>query len=765
MQELKRKKISAFGLRAALPYLLRVVAVVLFLGGIGFFVYTYINRKPVTRFEMKPGRPQLSEQVVSRVEGYEQRISDGGRLKLIVRAAVDVTYSDGHHELEIVEVENYSEEGQKPDKIKANRAIYMPGQEKIDKGEVYFTGNVYVETKDNLIVKTESINYDQESEIIKSDVFLQFQRENISGQSTGAIIHVKEKRFELQKEVTIQVAPEKQNELPFIVRAGHATYSENKHALNFTNSATAEQGQDYMSGDSLFAQLTEKKKVQRVETKGNAYLRSMKENGATELRANEMIFYFDANQNLQTASANQNVTMRSMNTQSETQLSGAHKLDATFQTQNDKSVIKEVKTEGRTTVTMTAPQSRASDPKAANKKLTADSVKLIWRVKGKDLEKAEAVGNAELIVEPVQATQQNDKKTMKAARFDCEFYETDNLAKSFVASGGTTTILEPMQQSDRQTRTMTSDKATVMFTRETQDAERFEAQGSVKFSENDQNGTADSATYSTAGETISLRGGEPTVWDSRARVKANEIDWNTRTEMAYAKGKVATTYYSQEKTNGGTPFEKQNSPVYVTADRAEYNQKTNVGVYMGNARTWQDDSYVRGDRLTLRGDNKVMIADGKVQSAIYNAKKKDRNGITVVPVFVLAERMTYSDGERLIRYETNVDIRQGADRITCTVADVYLQKGTNELEKTIAQQNVVMTQPGRRGTGDWAQYTLVDETFVLKGNPAKVEDQEQGANEGNMITVYVRENKVVAQGGGQQNGGRVRTTHTIKKPE
>lgn len=764
MQEIKRKKISAFGLRAALPYLLRVVAAILFLGGVGFFVYTYINRKPVNRFEMKSGPPQLSEQVVSRVEGYEQRISDGERLKLIVRAAVDITYSDGHHELENVEVENYSEAGQKPDKIKANRAIYMPGQEKIDKGEVYFTGNVYVETKDNLIVKTESLNYDQESEIIKSDVYLQFQRENISGQTTGAIIHVKEKRFELQKEVTIQVAPEKQNELPFIIRAGHATYSENKNALNFANSATAERGQDYMSGDSLFAQLTEKKKVQRVETKGNAYLRSMKENGATELRANEMFFYFDANQNLQTASANQNVSMRSMNTQSEIQLSGSYKLDATFQAQNDKSVIKEVKTEGRTTVTMTAPQSRESDPRAANKKLTADSVKLYWRVKGKDLEKAEAVGNAELIVEPVQATQQSDKKTMKATRFDCEFYDSDNLAKSFIASGGTTTILEPMKQSDRQTRTMTSDKATVLFTRETQDAERFEAQGSVKFSENDQNGTADSATYSTAGETISLRGGEPTVWDSRARVKANEIDWNTRTEMAYAKGKVATTYYSQEKTNGGTPFEKQNSPVYVTADRAEYNQKTNVGIYIGNARTWQDDSFVRGDRLTLRGDNKVMIADGKVQSAIYNAKKKDKNGTTVVPVFALAERMTYSDGERLIRYETNVDIRQGADRITCTVAEVYLQKSTNELERTIAQQNVVMTQPGRRGTGDWAQYTLTDETFVLKGNPAKVEDQEQGTNEGNMITVYMRENKVVAQGGGQQNGGRVRTTHTIKKP-
>jgi LPS export ABC transporter protein LptC/lipopolysaccharide transport protein LptA len=767
MQEIGRKKTLAFGLRAALPYLLRVVAAVLFFGGVGFFIYTYINRKPTKPFVITPGKPQLSEQVVSRVEGFEQRISDGQRLTLLIRAAVDVTYSDGHHELEFVEIEKYNEEGQKLDKIKANRAIYLPGQQKLDEGEVFFEGNVYVETKDNLIVKTESLSFDQKDQIIKSDVALNFQRENISGQTTGAVIQVKQKHLEMKKDVFIQVISEKPSEPPFIIRAGHGAFSERERTLNFTNGATAEQGQNYMSGDRLFAVLTEKKKVQRVESNGNAYLRSVKDNGTAELRSVDMVFNFDANQQLEHATATQNVSIRSMNAQSEMQLTGADKLDASFQIQNGRSMIKEVTTQGRATVTMSAPQNRSNDSRAANKKLIADTVKLNWRAKGKDLERAEAVGNAELYVEPVQASQKNDRKILKASRFDCEFYETDNLAKTFVASGGSTAILEPMQNTqERQTRTLTSDKITAIFTRETQDAEKLEAQGNVKFKESDREGKADSATYTAWDETIRLRGGEPTVWDSRARVKANEIDWDTKAEVANARGKVATTYYSQEKTNGATPFEKTNSPVYVTADRAEYNQITNVGVYYGNARAWQDDNFVRADRLTLRGDNKVMVADGKVQSAIYNAKRKDKSGAaSIVPVFALSERMTYSDGERLVRYETNVDIRQGTDRITCAVADIYLQKGMNEVEKTIAQQNVVMTQPGRRGTGDWAQYTLADETFVLKGNPAKVEDHEQGTNEGGVITVYVRENKVITQGSnGQQSGGRVRTTHPIKKP-
>ena len=98
------------------------------------------------------------------------------------------------------------------------------------------------------------------------------------------------------------------------------------------------------------------------------------------------------------------------------------------------------------------------------------------------------------------------------------------------------------------------------------------------------------------------------------------------------------------------------------------------------------------------------------------------------------------------------------------MADVYLQKESNELERMIAQQNVVLVQPGKRGTGDWCQYTAADEVAVLKGNPAHVEDPEQGTTDGNRLTVYRRENRVVVDDPrGPQSPGRVRSTHPVKK--
>ena len=160
-----------------------------------------------------------------------------------------------------------------------------------------------------------------------------------------------------------------------------------------------------------------------------------------------------------------------------------------------------------------------------------------------------------------------------------------------------------------------------------------------------------------------------------------------------------------------------------------------------------------------------MTAESRVQSALYNAKRKERGVTTTVPVFASADSMWYSDPDHLLHYENNVDIKQSTDRINSGVADIYLAKDTNEVEKTVAERNVVLTQPNRKGTGDWVQYTSADEISVLKGKPARVEDTEQGTTEGGRLTVFMRENKVVADDvRGPQSPGRVRSTHKIKKP-
>jgi lipopolysaccharide export system protein LptA len=687
---------------------------------------------------------------------------------MLVKASRDITFSDSHHELENVSMAVYPPEGDVPDQISASRGVYQPNT-----NVVSFIGNVKIDTKDKLQITTESLSFDQNSGVGQTDAALAFSRENVSGTATGAVVEQKSKNLELKKDVAIKIDPRTNGQTkspvrarPVTIHSGHATFEHQALKLTFSAGTTVEQERDILSGDTLYATLTPEQRLEKAELRTNSYLRTMEPGRAAEVHSTNMDFFLDKDQRLQRAVATTDVIARSLDAESDFQLSGANTLEVLFQATADTSLLQQMNSGGRSVITLGAPKSKANDPHASNKRLTADSVKLTWRSTGRDLEKAEASGNAELFIEPVANSPHAEKRKLNAQQFDCDFFEAGNLARTCKATGGAKAVMDPVQADPKRgTRTFTSQNMTAVFVRDTQDIERVDAQGDGKFNENDRNGIAATVTYTAADETVRLRGGDPTVWDSRGRTKAVELDSDLANDVSYARGKTATTYYSQEQTNGATPFAKTKSPVYISSDRAEFRHESGQGTYIGNARAWQDDNFVRGDKLVIYINDKRMEAVGHVQTAIYNSKRRVDNNMTVVPVFAAADSMFYSDPDRTIHYEGNVDIKQGTDRMTGGVADVYLAKDSNEMERTVAQKNVVLTQPNRRGTGDWCEYTAANEVAVLKGNPAKVDDIEQGNTEGARLTVWVRENKVTADDArGPLSPGRVRSTHKIRKP-
>ena len=770
MQEITKKRAIGIGLRARAPLVVRAGALIILVAALLFVAVSYYRLRNNKPFRLKSEAPELSKEIKGIVEGYEQKLMKNDRLYLWLRASRDITFMDDHHELEQVSLSVYPPVGEKPDQIAANKAIYDPKTSVIT-----FLGNVKIETRDALKVSTESIAFDQNSEVAQTDAAVSFERENVSGRSNGAMVEAKDKKLELKKDVEITIAPEvlkdpkakttSSRSRPVTIRSAHALFEQASMKLSFSGGVTAEQERDVMSGENLYVNLNEQKRIQKLEIRGNSYLRSMDEGRSAEVHSADMDFFLDKDQRLERAVAMRDAGGRSLNADSELQLTGAGLIEVLFQAQGDRSLLKQMRTEGRSVINLSAPKSKGSDPRASSKRLTADTVKLIWRISGRDLDKAEAVGNAELFVDPVIKSPRADKQTLTAPRIDCDFFETGNLARTFVATGGAKVVIEPVQKvEDRGTRVLTSQKITAAFVKDTQTIERTDAQGDAKFNENDRNGVASNISYTSADNTVRLRGGEPTVWDARARTKAVELDSDLTNHVSYSRGKTATTYYSQEQTNGAVPFSKVSSPVYIVSDRGEFYSDRGLAIYTGNARAWQDDNFVRGDKLTIYLNEKKMEANGRVQSEIYNARRKGATGTNTVPVSALADAMSYSEPSRTLHYEGNVDIRQGTDRVTSGVADVYLFKESSEVEKTVAQRNVVLTQPNRKGTGDWIQYTSADEVAVLTGNPARVEDAEKGSTEGGRLTVNMRDGRVTADDvKGPQSPGRVRSIHKVKK--
>jgi LPS export ABC transporter protein LptC len=805
--------VAGIGLRIAVPKFVRVLALVLLACGVAAVAISYWRLRNHTEFRMRAGQAQLSTEVVGDIRNLEHREMKGDRLWVVLTADRDLTFSDGHHQLENVHLEVYPDKGDQPDKISSQKTLTNE-----DNTQFIFSGNVQIETRDHLVARAESVDYDVKTEIGSVSTPVNFERENVSGRADSATLDGKSKKLGLKGNVEVTVKPETDEQqksqptgvpnlrlrgLPVTVKSAQADFDQNAMTLSFGGGAVAEQGQDVMSGDTLTSNLSEQKRVRHIAALGSAYLRSLNEGHSAEVFADQLQFDFDDNQKLQSAHAIRNVRASTIGADSDAQIITQGAVDLDFAVQDERSVLKQMTAGARPVVTLGVPKSKAADPRAASKRLTADTIRLYWHTTGKDLERAEADGNVELLVEPAQASPAADRKTLSATLLRCWFYDAGNLAQTVSASGGARAVVEPLQETPKRgTRTLTSQEMQAQFFRETQDVEHFEAAGDAhfqerernlvsqkmtatfsrdtsalervdctgdpKYTEQDRNGQSASMSYTAGDGIVRMRGGEPVVWDSRARLKATEIDADTVNKISNARGKVQTTYYSQEQTGGAAPFKNVKSPVFIASNAAEFQHETGVGIYTGNARAWQDDNFVKAERIVLLRDQKRMEAEGSVQSALYNARRKEANGTrTVVPVFATSRTMFYSDSDRLVHYEGDVDIRQGTERITGGLADVYLQKNDSyEVDHSITQRNVVVTQPGRRGTGDWAQYTAEDEKVVLTGNPARVEDAEKGTSESRRMIVYLRDNRIISDGGEgaqQQSTGRVHTTHKIKK--
>ncbi len=850
----------------------------------------FYRERNKTGFRLKNEHTKLSTDVVAEINGYERLETDGNISKYYIKADFARTFADNHQELENVYLRTYDSDGGEADSMTAQSVLYVPEAEK--NFTAYMKGNVDINARGGLNVKTNNIVYSKATETADIDETVTFERDGIRGKSFGASVRMAEKRLELHKDVeieafesaelaksgvryakinsstasydqiankidltdsvvinlrtnstgsgdpqtidatsdravffldgespTIEAAskPEaastklKKLEMtgnvhlvstetgasPTTIDAGYAMYEKStdrielkegthivtstsgkttdvrsneavydQRALKFTLTGGAEitQETNFIKGDLITADLYTSKKVKYAVVRGNGFVRQVTTERTTSVSAPELNVAIGESGDMRSANAlGQSVAILDPNTRADYSLVTMTAPRAIRVDFKGEGLLEKMQTEGRTTIQLNAAAGSAD---AANKKVTADTVSTIFNPNGKDISKAMAVGNAELFIEPLKASTEIYQTTINAPRFDCEFFATGNNAKSCVGAKKTKTVRVPTVASEgRSTQTLTADQLNATFSETTKDVERLDASGSAKFTELERTAIASQMSFTQGDAVVRLRGGTPTVWDNASRAKAKEIDWDSRNQRTQMRGGVSATYYSRRSGGDATPFASGDKPVFVTSDAADFDHKAETATFTGNARGWQDNNYVRGDKLYVMQKEGKFSSDGNVQSVLYDAKQKIAGKESSAPVFVSAGTMNYDRKTRVLQYRTNVDVRQGTDRITSASTDVYMSE-KNEVLKTVAEQNVVITQPGRRVTGDWVQYTAENEVAIIRGNPASVTDGENGGSQSSEITVFMRENRFVGNGKTNKNTtGRTKTVYKVKTPQ
>lgn len=545
---------------------------------------------------------------------------------------------------------------------------------------------------------------------------------------------------------------------PTRIRSESALLEKQEHRVTFDGNAIVTQEADELRADRMISYADASNHIERIEARGNAYLKQAEK---AEIKSPDMDFFFGESHQLARAVALRGASTRSLGPEPIREAS-ADAIEATFSQGAAANAVETITAHGNASMKIHAPAPASNTANPAARELTADAVTMQFFPDGKNIKHAEAAGKAVMTITPVRADRRADKKTIRSPRMDALFFEEGNRVKTFNATDGVRVEIEATVADSHPLRVTTSKSARADFMEDSQDIDRVSQEGAFKYNEGDRNAVAERAVYDGQKEILNLRGKRPMVWDAKARTQADEIDYDRQRDETHARGDVRTTYYSRESTNDSTPFKDPKSPIFVTAERADAQNQDGVAVYTINARGWQDDNFIKADRIELYQDDKRMVAIGNVESALYQAKQETSPGKReVVPAFATADRMTYSDTERKIHYEGGVKARQGTDRIEASFVDSYLMKETNELDHLNAEGNVVLTQPGRRGVGEKLAYTSEDGRAVLTGKSARVDDVEKGATMGSQLTFYSRDDRISVEN--QQGAGRVRSTHRLTK--
>ncbi|MEQ1646108.1 MAG: LptA/OstA family protein, partial [Pyrinomonadaceae bacterium] len=393
-------------------------------------------------------------------------------------------------------------------------------------------------------------------------------------------------RFELRQSAHIATV---NNEKPTDIRGSEIIFEQTAHKVSVTGNAEITQGTDVLKGNSITADLFPGNKIKEAVIRGDASAKQASSERMTAISAPELNATFAESGAMKNANAigQSNAELIPADTKAFTRVTlvSVRGIGLAFR---GEGLLDAMRTDGRTTINLSVPNDR---PDAANKRITADTVRTTFGPNGKDMSRAEAIGNAELFVEPLNASAQNYRTTVNAPRFDCDFFPTGNNAKLCIGGKKARAVRVPTVKAEgRGDQILAADQLTARFNEGSKDIDVLDASGSAKFTELDRNAIAKQMSFTQSDQTVRLRGGEPTVWDSQARAKATEIDWNTTANKSYLRGGVSTTYYSRKQMKDSTPFGSSDKPVYATSEEAEFDHAAETATYSRNARAWQENN-------------------------------------------------------------------------------------------------------------------------------------------------------------------------------
>ena len=344
----------------------------------------------------------------------------------------------------------------------------------------------------------------------------------------------------------------------------------------------------------------------------------------------------------------------------------------------------------------------------------------------------------------------NQRTVVTADKFTTTFTEHNRLATLHGAPNARIVSSKPGQPD----RISTSQTLDVAFRAEGGIASIVQ-QGDMAYVDGTRRALAGRAIYTPTDQMLVLNG-SPRVTDSGMTTTARVLRMNRATGDAVADGDVKTTYSELKQQPGGGMLASAD-PIHVTSHTMTAHRSPGVAVYSGNAVLWQNANVVQAPTLEFDRDQRSLTAQGTAGHPVSTVLVQVEKNGKATPVTIQSARLNYRDSDRKINLDGGVTVKGADATMTAQQMTVFMaarsanqaaaERSTpGQVEKIVAEDKIIITQPTRHAVGDQLVYTASDEKFVLTGGPPSIFDAERGKITGDSLTFYKHDDRVLVEG-------------------
>ncbi len=367
---------------------------------------------------------------------------------------------------------------------------------------------------------------------------------------------------------------------------------------------------------------------------------------------------------------------------------------------------------------------------------------------GRRLQRANTSGPAQIALRPTPDTGQQTLVT--AGKFQARFDDSGQL----VSVHGAPNARIVSRTAGQPDRVSTSDTLDASF-RPGSGIDSIVQQGHMAYVDGERKAWGDRAIYTPADQMLVLDG-SPRVVEGGMTTTSRNMRLNRATGDAFAEGDVKSTY-SDLKAQPNGALLAASDPIHVTAHTMTAHSTPAVALYTGDARLWQNANVIQAPSIEFDRNHRSVLAQGSPAQPVSTVLVQTEKSGKVTPVKITSARLSYADAERKAHFEGGVQAQGAELTITARRMDVFLQPrdqattnqsltGTGKIDHIIADEHVVITQPGRRALGDRLVYTTSDDKFVLTGGSPSIFDAEHGKITGVSLTLFRHDGRVLVEG-------------------